>query len=96
MKKHPRRAIWLIALVLTIAGLIATPREGAAWRMRWEDGGPNTTGDPDIPDSPLRMIVMLQGPGGLQVVEVRVDGCLRALRSLHCVSHASTTVSRHE
>ena len=47
--KHPRGAILSLALVLTIAGLITTPREGAAFRMRWEDPGPWTTGEPDIP-----------------------------------------------
>ena len=50
MKKHPRGAILSLALVLTLAGLITMPREGAAYRMRWEDPGPWTTGDPNTPD----------------------------------------------
>ena len=49
MNRSPRRAMWLIALVLAIAGMIATPREGAAFVMRWEELGPETTGEPDTP-----------------------------------------------
>ena len=53
MKNSPRRAIWLIALCLAIAGLIATPREGAAFKIAWLDKGPWNpweTGDPNTPD----------------------------------------------
>ena len=53
MNRSPRRAMWLIALVLAIAGMIATPREGAAFVMRWEELGPETTGDPETPGGPL-------------------------------------------
>ena len=69
MKNGARGAVWVAALMLVMAGLVAMPREGAAFTIKWQDG-PWEVGEPDIPDGRAKEIYLIYGAGTVYVFEL--------------------------
>ena len=58
MKSH-RRAGWLVGLLVGVS-LMAVPRQGAAYMIKWPEPGPPQMGDPDTPPSSPKNVLQLE------------------------------------